>query len=72
MNIREEILLEHSKNQALKIAAYASENKKQFRELMNCFLEDNYRVAQRAAYAVSWAALQHPQMIQPYIGTPWS
>jgi hypothetical protein len=69
MNILDEILKEHSKKQALHIAAYACENKKQFKELMNCFLEDDHRVAQRAAYAVSWAALQHPKMIQPYIGT---
>jgi len=69
MNIREEVLKEHSKKQALLIADYACENSKQFKELMSCFLENDYRVAQRAAYAVSWAALKHPKMITPYIGT---
>jgi hypothetical protein len=69
MNIREEILLEHSKKQALKIADYACTSPAHFKELMNCFLENNYRVAQRAAYSVSWAALRHPKMIDPYLGT---
>lgn len=68
MNIREEILKEHSKQQALKIAAYACSSKKNFKELMQCFLEKEYRVAQRAAWSVSWAARKNTAMVMPYIG----
>lgn len=67
MNIRDEILKEHSKKQALKIAAYACTSKKNFKELMKCFMSDEYRLAQRAAYSVSWATIQKPEMIEPYI-----
>ncbi len=67
MNIREEILKEHSKTQAMKIAAYACTSKKNFKELMHCFLTGEYRLSQRAAWSVSWAAREKPVMIQPYI-----
>lgn len=67
MNLREEILKEHSKPHALKIANYACECKKNFTELMNCFLDEEYRLAQRAAWCVSFAAQKQPQMIYPHI-----
>lgn len=67
MNLREEILKEHSKPHALKIANYACQSKKNFRELMKCFLDEEYRLAQRAAWSVSWAAQQKPEMIYPHV-----
>jgi hypothetical protein len=67
VNLREEILKEHSKAHALTIANYACESKKNFKELMNCFLDDEYRLAQRAAWSVSWAAMKKPEMIYPHI-----
>lgn len=67
MILREEILKEHSKSQALKIAGYACESKNNFKELMNCFLDKEYRLAQRAAWSVSWAAHKKPEMIYPHI-----
>ncbi len=67
MIIKDEILKEHSKTQALKIAAYACTSKKNFKELMQCFMSDEYRLAQRAAWSVSRAAVKNPEMIRPYI-----
>jgi hypothetical protein len=67
MNIREELRKEHTKANALKIARYACLSKKNFKELMSCFLDEEYRLAQRAAWSVSWAAQKKPQMITPYI-----
>jgi hypothetical protein len=67
VNLREEILKEHSKTHALTIANYACESKKNFKELMKCFLDEEYRLAQRAAWSVSWAAKQKPEMIYPHI-----
>lgn len=69
MNIREELLKEHSKEQATKIADYACESKRNFKQLMDCFLDKEYRVAQRAAYSVSKAADKNPAMIHPHIKT---
>lgn len=68
MNIREEILKEHSKEHALRIAQYACASKQNFKQLMLCFTEDHYRLSQRAAWSVSWAARMKPEMIKPYIG----
>lgn len=67
MNLREEILKEHSKSNALMIADYACESKKNFKELMKCFLDKEYHLAQRAAWSVSWAAQKKPGMILPHI-----
>jgi hypothetical protein len=67
VNLREEILKEHSKTHALTIANYACESKNNFKELMKCFLDEEYRLAQRAAWSVSWAAKQKPGMIYPHI-----
>jgi hypothetical protein len=65
--LRDEILKEHSKAHALKIANYACESKKNFKELMKCFLDDEYRLAQRAAWSVKWAAKKKPEMVWPHI-----
>lgn len=67
MNIKEEILKEHSKAQALKIANHACSGKQHFKALMKCFMSEEYRLAQRAAWSVSWAARKKPEMVRPYI-----
>lgn len=69
MNIREELLKEknHSKQLVLKISEYACFSPKNFAALMKCFLSNEYRLAQRAAWSVSWAAQKKPALIQPYI-----
>ena len=68
MNIREEILKEHSKEHALRIAQHACASKQNFKQLMLCFTEDHYRLSQRAAWSVSWAVRMKPEMIKPYVG----
>lgn len=67
MNLKDEILSDHSKAHALKIAAYACSSEKNFRELMQCFMSNDYRLAQRAAWSVSWAARKKPEMIEPFV-----
>src|SRR4051794_4504917 len=69
MNIKEELLKEkiQTKTKALAIAEYACSSPKYFKELMKCFLANEYRLAQRAAWSVSWAARKKPQLIKPYI-----
>ena len=67
MNIRDEILKEHSKKQALKIAAFACSSKNNFKGLMECFMANEYRLSQRAAWSVSLAAGMNPEIIQPYL-----
>ena len=69
LDIKDELLKNkvHLKKDALRISEYACASPKNFKELMKCFLSNEYRLAQRAAWSVSWAAKQKPQMIAPYI-----
>jgi hypothetical protein len=67
LNFRDEILKEHSKKHALNIAAIACDSKKDFKELVDCFLSDDYRLAQIASWCLHWAVKQKPGMIGPYI-----
>jgi hypothetical protein len=69
MNLREELLLEHSKKQAVKIADFAGASPRNFKQLMHCYLQDVYRVSQRAAWSVCLVALDKPALIKPYIPT---
>ena len=67
MNLRNVILKEHSKKQALKVADYVGESKTRFFELMNLFLGKEYRVTQRAAWAVSICVERHPDLLEPWL-----
>jgi hypothetical protein len=68
MNLRETILEEHSKKQCAKIVAWVGNDKKRFADLMKLMLEDEYRVAQRAAYPLSYSVRKHPELIKPWFG----
>lgn len=68
MDIKEAILKEHSRVNALNIARFACSNVKHFKTLMECYKSSDYRLSQRAAWSVSWAAKANPEMIKPYIG----
>lgn len=69
MNIKEALLEDkiQSRAKALQVAEYACSSAKHFKELVQCFLTNEYRLAQRAAWSVSWAAKRKPEMVQPYI-----
>jgi len=69
MDIKEELLKQkiHFKADAMRITEYACSSAKRFKELMNCFLSNEYRLAQRAAWSVSWAARSKPGLVNPYI-----
>lgn len=64
MNLREEILKEHSKAQCNKIVNWIGNSQKKFDELFNLFLNDKYRVTQRAAWSVSYSVIANPEFIK--------
>jgi len=68
MKLRDTILEEHSKKQCLKIVAWVDDDKERFAELMNLMLRDEYRVAQRAAYPISYCVQKYPALIKPWFG----
>jgi len=60
MHLREEILKEHSKTHCNKIVEWIGKDQKRFDELFELFLNDEYRVTQRAAWPLSYSAIAHP------------
>lgn len=69
MNIRNTLLKQPKleKAEALKIADYASSTSSRFEELMQCFLENNYHVAQRAAWCLSMATQKNKKLAMPFV-----
>lgn len=66
MNLRETILAEHSKAQATKIINWVGNNQQRFDELFSLFLNDEYRVVQRAAWPISYCVIAHPALIKKH------
>jgi hypothetical protein len=65
--LRAEILAEHSKRQTMRIVRMVGDDAKRFTVLMDVFLNEEYRITQRAAWAVSYCAEAHPKLIRPYL-----
>src|SRR5436305_10134619 len=68
MNLRDEILAEHSKRQTQKITDWVGDDPERFAELMGLFLGDVYRITQRAGWPLSNCVKKHPELIKPYFG----
>ncbi len=66
-NLREAILQENSKTHALELAAWAGQDAKRFKELVDLFLHDEYRVVQRAAWIISIIAATRSELIAPHL-----
>lgn len=66
MDIREALLAGHSLAQTMKIVRYIGGDPVRFKELMDNFLGDTYRISQRAAWAVNYCAEHHPELVKPY------
>ena len=67
MNLKDEILREHSKEQAVKMAEYIGADRDRFKELMELFLGEDYRISQRASWVVGHCFDKHPNLVQPWL-----
>jgi hypothetical protein len=67
MNLRNEILKEHSKAQCNKIVKWVGKDQMRFDELFQLFLQDEYRMVQRAAWPVSYCV----QLNHSFINKHW-
>ncbi len=67
-NLRETILAEHSKTQCTRIVNWVGNSQQRFDELFNLFLQDEYRVVQRAAWPVSYCVTAHQHFITKHWG----
>ena len=66
MNIRDEILAEHSKRQTKKITDWVGDDPEKFGELMVLFLGDVYRITQRSGWPLGNCVENYPELIKPY------
>lgn len=64
MNLEKQILKEHTKAQCDKIVNWVDNDKKKFNELFSLFLHGQYRVAQRAAWPLSYCVIAHPHFME--------
>ncbi len=69
MNLREQILKEHSRENCDAIVAWVGNSQKRFDELFSLFTNDEYRVVQRSAWPVSYCVEAHPQFIKKHFST---
>lgn len=67
MDIRARILKEHSRANAEAIADFVGDDAQRFAELMGHMLDDEHRVAQRAAYSATIVCGRHPVLAKPYV-----
>jgi hypothetical protein len=68
MKLRDTILAEHSKAQTNKIVKWIGKSQERFDQLFRLFLNDEYRVTQRAAWPLSYAVKNHPELIRKHLG----
>ncbi len=68
MKLREQILLEHSKENCNAIVDWIDGKQSRFDQLFDLFLHDEYRVVQRSAWPLSYAVELHPKLIQKHLG----
>ena len=66
MNLRAEILKEHSKAQCNKIVQWVGSDQKRFDELFGLFLHDESKVVQRAAWPVSYCVEAYPALVKKH------
>jgi hypothetical protein len=64
MDLKKQILREHSKEQCNKIVNWVGSDKNKFNELFHLFLHSEYRVTQRAAWPLSYCVIAHPHFME--------
>jgi hypothetical protein len=67
MDIRKQLLTEHSKPNTELITQYIDNHQERFDILMNLFLNDDYRVTQRAAWVVGDVSRKYPDLVNKHL-----
>ncbi|HEY5393456.1 MAG TPA: hypothetical protein VIJ57_15130 [Hanamia sp.] len=64
MDLRNQILKEHTKENCKKIVDWVGNDLGRFNELFHLFLEDENRVTQRTAWPMSYCVIAHPDLMK--------
>ena len=65
--LTEQLLLEHSKAQTLRLAHWVGADPERLAALLDIALGPNYRLNQRSAWVLMYVAQQHPQLLEPWL-----
>jgi len=63
MHLRNQLLKEHSKQNCKTIFQWVGSDVSRFNQLFNLFVNDEYRITQRAAWPISYCVIAHPEFI---------
>ena len=66
MDLKEELIREHSKRQTLKIVNYVGDDQERFDELMRYFFSKDEILSSHAAWAMSYCGKAHPQLLKKH------
>jgi hypothetical protein len=66
MNIYKRLEAEHSAECRDAIIEYVGNSKERFDELMECFLAEEWRICQRAAWPLGYIGRDHPELLSNY------
>ncbi|CAN5254106.1 hypothetical protein BH11BAC5_BH11BAC5_20150 [soil metagenome] len=64
MQLKKEILKDHSKEQCHKIVQWVGKSQQRFDELFALFLQGEYRITQRASWPLSYCVEAHPAFMK--------
>jgi len=67
MNLVNELQRDFDKETRDKIVRYIGSDQKRFSSLVSAFLDQPYRITQRAAWPLSYCVEKHPQLIKPHL-----
>jgi hypothetical protein len=65
--LTEQLLIEHSKPQALRLVKWIGQDADRLAALLELFLGNNYRLSQRAAWVISSIADRAPHMVELWL-----
>ncbi len=67
MNLKKELIREHSKRLTVKIINYVSDDQKRFDELLRYFFSKDEIISSHAAWAMSYCGQEHPQLLKKHL-----
>ncbi len=69
MNLKAEILKEYSKPHTMKMVRYIGNDQSRFDELVDALLKGDKKIAQRAAWIMTYSIEAHPSLMIPHLET---
>lgn len=67
MDLKAQILREHSKRQTVKITEWIGSDPERFRRLVDLFLHGDHLITQRTAWVIGHCGERHPALLSPWL-----